>query len=201
MRLVPIVIALAGCAAPAALPPPKAAAPPAKSDENPPSLKEQMTAPRLAPAARRAAAERDRAIDRAAAVELAHRVAPTHGSGMTPVHVVVSDYYVEFDDSGCTQGVAHHLDVLLDGVVVRGIDLPCGQGLQAPAPRFEADELDVPPGVHRFRIREDATGVTDFRDFSFPLAKAPNYGVTLSVSAQAKSIHIEDPVAGAIDLT
>ena len=43
-----------------------------------------------------------------------------------------------------------------------------GRSIQAPPRGYDAPTFDVPPGVHRIRIRERATGVTQVRDFVFP---------------------------------
>ncbi len=118
--------------------------------------------------------ERQEADDVAAAARRARQARTGLGRETTHLTVTVLDDYLVLPAPGSTQlgrcapGARHRLDIVLDGVPVGAIDVPCTESMQAPPRAFEPPAFDVPPGVHRIRIREAETGVSAVRDYVFP---------------------------------
>ena len=89
---------------------------------------------------------------------------------VTHLTVTVLDAYVWQQCKATLDGVAarHRLDIVLDGVPVGAVVVPCNEAMQSPPRAYVPPTFDVPPGLHRIRIREADTGVSAARDYVFP---------------------------------
>ncbi len=137
--------------------------------------------------------ERQEADDLAATARRARHPAKSLGE-TTHLTVTVLDEYLwqSCKAASLTAPAARHrLDIVLDGVPVGAVDVPCNEIMQSPPRAYAPPAFDVPPGVHRIRIREAETGVSAARDYIFP--EAGDFALDhIRVWADERSFRVDD---------
>jgi hypothetical protein len=144
------------------------------------------TSPQLSSDEQRWQAEADEAEDRSAAE---HRRAACPATMVTPLTVAVFDDYLWHNCAGVAPRL---LEVWLDGAKVASVSVPCDEAIQAPPRRYSAPAFDVPPGIHRIRVREPVTGVSGVREWVFPICDDQFLATTLPAWASERSLELHD---------
>jgi len=199
MRLV-LVLALAACQSHAPTPPPPAVVTevPAEHGGDLERWTCEHTSWDTSPERQREARTEEEREDRAF---VEHRANARHpGTITTPLTIHLTDGYAwlphhrdgQLVAESCTGVAPHHVEVLVDGVSRGAIDIPCMEGMQAPPRSWTLPAFDVPPGIHRIRVREGAHAITDTRDLVFPESDGDEVLANLEVWCSETRFSISD---------
>lgn len=132
---------------------------------------------------------------------LEHRAHARHDGDLTThltVHLVDDYAWLphrhgdELVAQSCKGVAPYHVEVLLDGVPHGALEIPCMEGMQAPPRSWSVPAFDVPPGVHRIRVREAAHAISDTRDLVFPEADGDELLQNIEVGCSETRFSIGD---------